>query len=1030
MQVEDVAGVRFAPRRAAEEQRQLAVCRRVLREVIVDRQRVASGVAEVLADAAAAVRGDELHGCGVGRACNHHRRVVHGSVLDELVDHLRDRRLLLADGDVDAVHVAAALVDDGVDGHRGLAGLAVADDQLALAATDRDHRVDRLDAGLERLLHRLAIDDAGRLQLDAAGIAALDRSLAVHRMPERIHDAAEERVAHGNLGDAPRAADLVALLDELRLAHDGGADVVLFQVQREAVDAVRELDELAGLHLVEPVDARDAVARREDHSRLTNLELLLVIPDLLADDVADLRRADLHAPVPPGRTLGFSGPLLTDSGKLRPEAAVPHRAVDVEHDATEQLRVDGGGDHDLGRAAESLRQLRQLRLLGGAQWNGRADADARAADLRVDQRLVRLRDLRQDRQPIAFGEELHQVRHRRRDAERTDHPGHDSPPRTRVDRGVERHGAQAWLLEGRSHGGQLLAGVVERPRLACQLEHCTRVSSGEAPGHEACLTDSTKSRTKRDWSSAFTASWTSAVAWRIASSTISLRTARRADSVSCSATRRASARMRSAASRPCDTRRARASSAVASRSALSRSRMPGSASISRAICARSSSASRCARLPASRPSRRRSVRSRKYSRIGPARNRTSTNTKMVKLIAGKSRSAIEGSCIPCSTSDRPSHDRTRDLAREGADVRAEGPARGGDLLGDAASHLGEHPLRVVGRLRDQLLLLRLGAAQDVRHLALRLAPRLLEGGLVLVPQLLDLGLELTRRGHLTLGALRTLRENPQRRVEPETLQRQPQRHEQGGLDDEAVVELQHAVRQGFGRDGRGVPLLLGTLGMNLEGRGLGWEGRDLAILLGALRVNGRPHVALPLEHDSFLDHEARRRDVAKELSRRPDLETLSRGDVTGHTTLDHDRVADDLRVHDGALSDRQRLLRGDLTLDLALDANGPFERELPDHAAPLPQERIASTADVLGHGSTPLPIPRSDVAYTRRAGRADGGRQQRTPIVSLSILPEYRHRLLRACFEPEHGARAPAAGPGWASSTAAREVSKRTLRDA
>src|SRR5262249_765139 len=106
------------------------------------------------------------------------------------------------------------------------------------------------------------------------------------------------------------------------------------------------------------------------------------------------------------------------------------------------------------------------------------------------------------------------------------------------------------------------------------------------------------------------------------------------------------------------------------------------------------------------------------------------------------------------------------------------------------------------------------------------------------------------------------------------------------------------------------------------------------------------------------------------------------------------------------------LRRGDPPLALALEATGPFERELPAHAAPLPQERIASTADVLGHGSPPPPIPRSDVAYTRRAGRADGGRQQRTSIVSLSILPEYRHRLLRACFEPEHGARAPAAGPG------------------
>ena len=34
--------------------------------------------------------------------------------------------------------------------HGGLAGLAVADDQLALAATNRDQRVDRLEAGLHR----------------------------------------------------------------------------------------------------------------------------------------------------------------------------------------------------------------------------------------------------------------------------------------------------------------------------------------------------------------------------------------------------------------------------------------------------------------------------------------------------------------------------------------------------------------------------------------------------------------------------------------------------------------------------------------------------------------------------------------------------------------------------------------------------------------------------------------------------------------------------------------------------------------
>src|SRR4029077_17857903 len=68
-----------------------------------------------------------------------------------------------------------------------------------------------------------------------------------------------------------------------------------------------------------------------------------------------------------------------------------------------------------------------------------------------------------------------------------------------------------------------------------------------------------------------------------------------------------------------------------------------------------------------------------------------------------------------------------------------------------------------------------------------------------------------------------------------------------------------------------------------------------------------------------------------------------------------------LCIHDRALADRQCVLRGDLTLDLALDANRPLEGELPDHAASLPQECVAPAApDVLGHGSLPreaLPPP-------------------------------------------------------------------------
>src|SRR6185369_13307481 len=140
-----------------------------------------------------------------------------------------------------------------------LARLPIADDQLALAAADRDHRVDRLDARLERLGHGLALDDAGRLHLDAAPLLRLDRALAVDGLPEGVDDAPDDRLTDRDVHDPAGALDRVALLDEARVAEERGADVVLLEVEHQAHQALSvlpcELEELAGHRPGEPVDA-------------------------------------------------------------------------------------------------------------------------------------------------------------------------------------------------------------------------------------------------------------------------------------------------------------------------------------------------------------------------------------------------------------------------------------------------------------------------------------------------------------------------------------------------------------------------------------------------------------------------------------------------------------------------------------------------------------------------------------------------------------------------------------------------------
>src|SRR3546814_11867527 len=99
------------------------------------------------------------------------------------------------------------------DRDRGLAGLAVADNQFALAAADGDEGVERLHAGLDGFVDRGARDDPRRLDLDAHALVGQNRPLAVDRVAKAIDDAAEQALSDrvvvdraGALADRTRRA--------------------------------------------------------------------------------------------------------------------------------------------------------------------------------------------------------------------------------------------------------------------------------------------------------------------------------------------------------------------------------------------------------------------------------------------------------------------------------------------------------------------------------------------------------------------------------------------------------------------------------------------------------------------------------------------------------------------------------------------------------------------------------------------------------------------------------------------------------
>ena len=295
VKVEDVARIGLATRRAAKEERKLAIGLSLLAQVVIDAKcRPAVFVHEVLGHGRTGVRRDVLKGCGVRRGGGDDDGIVHRARFAEFFDDADDGRFLLTDGDVDTDYVGALLVDDGIDRDRGLAGFPVADDEFALTPSDGGHAVDGLDAGLERLGDGLAQGNARGLELERATVGRLDRAEPVEWSADRIDDASDQLLSAWNAEQLAGPFDLVALFDPEVVTENDDTNGVFLEVEHLARRAVREDELLAGHGVAQAVHPGDAVAELEHLADLGHVDLGLVLSDFFGDHRRDFVDFEFH----------------------------------------------------------------------------------------------------------------------------------------------------------------------------------------------------------------------------------------------------------------------------------------------------------------------------------------------------------------------------------------------------------------------------------------------------------------------------------------------------------------------------------------------------------------------------------------------------------------------------------------------------------------------------------------------------------------------------------------------------------------
>ena len=222
-------------------------------------------VADELADGSTCKWSKVLEGGRVGSCSSYDNGVGHSTLLTQGLHERSYGRALLADGYVDAIYgiacfVVILLVDDGIDGDGRLTCLAVTNDKLTLATSDRNHGIDGLQTGLQRLLYRLTEHNARGLALQwHLEFLARYRAHAVEWFAEWVDDTAKHILIHLDRGDAVGALHHHAFTDLLRSAEEHGTHIVFLQVHDDGHDTVFEFQQLVHLSIAQAVDTGHTV---------------------------------------------------------------------------------------------------------------------------------------------------------------------------------------------------------------------------------------------------------------------------------------------------------------------------------------------------------------------------------------------------------------------------------------------------------------------------------------------------------------------------------------------------------------------------------------------------------------------------------------------------------------------------------------------------------------------------------------------------------------------------------------------------
>jgi len=144
--------------------------------------------------------------------------------------------------------------------------LPIADDELALTATDRDGGVDSLDAGLERRLDRRSVHDRRSQLLDRNPLLRRQSSSVVQWPAKGINDASQKRLTDRRIDHSLCPTRFGAFEQSVGRSQQNDTALMLVETGRDRAQTTGKDNQLIRTQVREAADRGDTITDMRDPS--------------------------------------------------------------------------------------------------------------------------------------------------------------------------------------------------------------------------------------------------------------------------------------------------------------------------------------------------------------------------------------------------------------------------------------------------------------------------------------------------------------------------------------------------------------------------------------------------------------------------------------------------------------------------------------------------------------------------------------------------------------------------------------------